>query len=205
MSSTIRPEDFNRNTADPNRWMWSAAMIRHVMAAIANSDQEIKVMVETDARSTGHIDFYTIVGVTSGFCGGYDVVLRHEYAPGKTQDTRYMIQKIGVIVIIGDFCGQVRFGARRSYAEEESALIRTAQTLHGAAEGRNYGNWSVNLSHGKGTGWVKYEPLANHPKDVDPGTRFHGEVRLSDCDPDGESCQMPKYHYGNCKPAYIEA
>lgn len=176
----IRPTDFNKNTADPNRNTWQAGQIRHIMNAI-NAVEGATTMIET---ATGLMQTYTIVGVIEGGCGRFArATLRHTWVENgieKHQDTRFPLFDIGAIIVTTPtFMDDPRSAAIRSHADEASQLILQAQADHGEKEGRSCGKWDATPGAYDRTGWVTYTPHTGNPAFADRwGTRWYGTVTL---------------------------
>jgi hypothetical protein len=174
-SSIIRPSDFNRNTADPQRNTWQPGQLRHVMKAIA-AVPGARTLVET---MEGLLQNYTIIGFGNDWAG-YNSVLRTEYAPGKFQDTRFSLFKLGAVIVLDlPITVDVRYTAMNSYREEAGRLFRRAQELHGEVEGRKCGKWEATPGMYDDSGYVTYEPWTGNPAFADEwGTRWYGEITL---------------------------
>lgn len=111
--SSIDARDFNQNTADPNRNLWTAGQMRHLVAALG--DTPVVVVAE---KRTGH----TMVGVrltgvrqTPGY-GTFQVCVERDDADGVTRRCWHPLFNIGTVVILGD--SQARWTALRSHSTE---------------------------------------------------------------------------------------
>lgn len=175
-STIIRPRDFNRNTTDKQRDVWQPGQLRHVMNAINERAPQARVLVET---MEGLLQNYSIIGFSHDWAG-YAAVLRTEYAPGKFQDTRFGLYKLGAVIVLDlPITIEVHHRAIRTYSEEEMALIRRAQELHGEVEGRKWGSWKATPGMHEGIGYVTYEPHTGNPAFAEQrGTRWYGNITL---------------------------
>lgn len=168
----IRARDFSHDTTDPNRDLWSAGTLRHVIAALAGTP----VAVTTD-NQTGHtVCGARLVGLT---CSGDRVIVEHRYGPGPTdvQRTNYLLFALGdTIVPLASGAGTpAKFAATGSHRDEVSAAIRAAQAAHGDVEGRSWGRWTGRCER-EGV-YVRYTPSTGNPAFAgQAGTRWSGLV-----------------------------
>jgi hypothetical protein len=181
MNAIIRPTDFNRNTADPNRNTWNTGQLRHIMHAI-DAIPHAKTLVET---VDGLLQPYQIVGLVEGGGGRYArVTLRHfwtENGVEKHQDTRFPLFDIGAVIVLNlTAMDDPRHKAMDSYRNEASALVSKAQELHGECEGRKWGSWNATPGAYDGMGWVTYEPSTGGTANTElAGTRWYGNVSVN--------------------------
>lgn len=177
MTSIIRPTDFNRNTTDPNRNRWTPGQLRHVIAAVNAAGAT--TMIET---VEGLLQEYQVVDVVPGWNIGYDLIVRHFFTENGVethQDTRISTFNLGAIIVIESGFADTRHVAIRTYNDEASALVRTAQAAHGKTEGRAWGSWKATPGLRTGSGYATYTPHTGNPAFADRwGTRWSGAVQV---------------------------
>lgn len=170
-SCAIRAQDFNRNTADPNRALWFAGVMRHVVAALAGAPVAITV-----DNQTGHTEIgVTLVRVSSTLAGSQAVVIRRPSG----DETAFPLFGIGdtIIPLVDPITagGGAKWRALDSHRNETSDAIRLAQESYGPSAGRAYGRWTATCER-QGVS-VRYEPSRNAPAGVSTGTRWSGHVQ----------------------------
>lgn len=89
MAQVIRPEDFNKNTADPNRGRWTHAQMSAVVEALDGAS----VLIETD-NGTGHAWEYRLTSMSYYHTGG-SVLAVNDVTP---HGCWFPLYKVGVIM-----------------------------------------------------------------------------------------------------------
>lgn len=141
-TSAILPTDFNKNTADKNRHLWTPGQMRHLIKVLNGHP----VILITD-NQTGHAQFnVTLEGVrqTPGY-GTFQVLIRHEYAPGKANRTWTSLYSLGETIMFmpGAPREVSKWKVLDSYREECSAATAYARAKWEAEEPDLYGKYEA--------------------------------------------------------------
>jgi hypothetical protein len=137
-TGTITPMDFNKNTADKNRHLWTPGPMRHLIKVLNGHP----VMLVADVQ-TGHTLFnVTLEGLrrTPGY-GTFQVLIRYEYAEGKYNKTWTSLYSLGPAITWMPGAGREnsKWKVLDSYREECSKATALARARWEAAGEEAYG------------------------------------------------------------------
>lgn len=173
--TTITARDFSNRTTDPNRDLWTAGAIRHLVAALRGAP----VAIVTD-KGTGHtVVNVTLVGTGSTRDGGFPgVLVEYTYGEnGQTQRTLHPLFNIGMILELDGITGGVggaKWRALDTYRDERSAAITQAQAAHPEL---TRGKWDGQPSRRDSEVSVSYTPhQPSYARDAAPADRRHYET-----------------------------